>query len=96
MSRHNTLSREIRAICLTNPKCADDDKLLVAKVWERLGWDYNKSIYENLAVLPSSDTITRARRKLVEEGLIKPSVEATERRYKAFKATRRELGYELY
>lgn len=86
----------VQRLCWANPKLADDDKLLIAKVWEMEGWDNEKSIYENLLRLPSAESIRRVRQKLVEEGVVKPSVEATERRYKAFKATRRELGYGSY
>ncbi len=76
-------------------KVADDDMLLLGKVWKASGWDRDKSLLENLRAMPSPETIRRTRQKLVAEGAIQPSVSATERRYKHFKRVRRELGYEL-
>ncbi len=67
------------------PKCADDDKLLISKIWEVEGWDYMLSVYENLRRVSSPETIRRTRQKLVEEGKIKPSEEATESRYQEFR-----------
>ena len=79
-----------------NRKVADDDKLLLAEVWLDSGWDNNKALIDNLRNMPSPETIRRTRQKMVEEGAIRPSLSATERRYKNFKSTRRELGYELF
>ena len=79
-----------------NRKVADDDKLLLAEVWLDSGWDNNKALIDNLRNMPSPETIRRTRQKMVEEGAIRPSLSATERRYKSFKSTRRELGYELF
>lgn len=70
------------------PKCADNDKLLIAKIWEYEGWDYTLSVYENLRNVSSPETIRRTRQKLVSEGRIKPSEEATEARYQEFKNVR--------
>ena len=73
------------------PKAADDDKLLISIIWEREGWDYMLSVYENLRNVSSPETIRRTRQKLVEEGLIKPSEEATEARYKEFEQVRLDI-----
>lgn len=70
------------------PKCADDDKLLISKIWEREGWDYMLSVYDNLRNVSSPETIRRTRQKLVEEGRIKPSENTTEARYQEFKQVR--------
>ena len=67
------------------PKAADDDKLLISLIWENEGWDYMLSVYENLRRVSSPETIRRTRQKLVEEGKIEPSAEATEARYQEFK-----------
>lgn len=77
-------------------KVANDDVLLLSEVWKASGWDNTKSLLQNLKNMPSPETVTRTRRKLVEEGLICPSMSATERRYNSWKKTRKELGYELY
>ena len=75
---------------------ADDDMLLLAEVWWESGWDNSKSLIDNLRNMPSPETIRRTRQKMVEEGAIRPSLTATERRYKNFKGIRKELGYELF
>lgn len=85
----------IRRAYHRDPRVADDDALLLAIVWKLLGWNNDKSLYKNLKNMPSPETITRTRRKLIEEGLIVPSMDATERRYRSFKRTRKALGYEL-
>lgn len=76
-----------------NKKVADDDTLLLSEVWKMSGWDRDKSLLENLRSVPNPETIRRTRQKLVAEGLIEPSLTATERRYKNFKKTRSGLGY---
>lgn len=70
------------------PKCADDDKLLIAKIWQKEGWDYMLNIYDNLKRVSSPETIRRTRQKLVQDGEIKPSKETTEARYQEFKQAR--------
>ena len=70
------------------PHAADDDKLLIALIWENEGWDYTLSVYENLRRVSSPETIRRTRQKLVEEGRIVPMEETTERRYQEFKQVR--------
>jgi len=70
------------------PNASNDDKLLIAKIWESEGWDYMDDIYTNLRRVSSPETIRRTRQKLVEEGVIKPSETATEYRYRDFKRAR--------
>ena len=77
----------LRAV-YNEPKCADSDKLLIAKIWEYEGWDYTLSVYENLRRVSSPETIRRTRQRLVEEGKIKPSDEVIEARYQEFKNIR--------
>lgn len=86
----------IRQAYSRDKKVANDDVLLLSEVWMASGWDNSKSLLQNLKNMPSPETVTRTRRKLVEEGLICPSMSATERRYNSWKKTRKELGYELY
>lgn len=81
--RHKILRAVFR-----EPRCADDDKLLIAKIWEYEGWDYTLSLYENLRNVSSPETIRRTRQKLVEEGRIVPMDSTTEARYKDFKEAR--------
>ena len=70
------------------PQAADDDKLLIALIWEAEGWDYMLSVYENLRRVSSPETIRRTRQKLVEEGRIVPTPEVTEARFEHFKQVR--------
>ena len=86
---------KIRRAYFKDNKVADDDALLLSEVWKASGWDSSKSLLQNLRAMPSPETIRRTRQKLVAEGLIKPSLSATERRYKNFKRARKDLGYEL-
>lgn len=73
------------------PHAADDDKLLIALIWEYEGWDYMLSVYQNLRKVSSPETIRRTRQKLVEEGKIVPLKETTERRYQEFKKVRNSI-----
>ena len=86
---------KVRKAYFKNNKAADDDALLLSEVWKMSGWDSSKPLLENLRKVPSPETIRRTRQKLVSEGLIIPSMSATERRYKSWKSTRRNLGYEI-
>lgn len=71
-----------------NPKVANSDKLLIASIWAKEGWEQGCSIYQNLCKVSSPETIRRTRQKLQQEGLIKASDEITEERYKEFKQVR--------
>lgn len=85
----------VRRACNKSQLAIDSDKKLIAEVWKMCGWDNSKSLYENLKMMPTAGSITRTRRRLVEEGLIEPSIDATERRYRSFKQTRKNLGYKM-
>lgn len=93
----NINSKDMRSIIrkayIKNENVANDDALLISEVWKAYGWDNSSSLLKNLRNMPSPETITRTRRKLVSEGLITPSMDATERRYKSFKSVRKVLGY---
>lgn len=91
----NDMRAVVRKAYFKNESVADDDALLIAEVWKAYGWDSSKTLLQNLRRMPHPETITRTRRKLISEGLIKPSMSATERRYKSFKNARKALGYEL-
>lgn len=70
------------------PSAANNDKLLMALIWQKEGWDKELNIYSNLRNVSSPETIRRTRQKLVEEGLIKSSETITEARYQDFKQAR--------
>ena len=82
------MRNKILRVVNREPYAANDDKLLIALIWESEGWDYMLSVYENLRNVSSPETIRRTRQKLVEEGKIKPSKKATEARYEEFKQVR--------
>lgn len=84
------LRKEIEIIYFFDNNVANDDKLLIAKVWERHGWNSDKDLYTNLKHMPSPETIRRTRQKLVADGVLKQSEQARERRYQAFKDYRNE------
>lgn len=94
MSGFKGLRDEIVSIYHEDNNVADDDKLLISKVWARHGWNNGYSLYENLRMVPSAESIRRTRQKLVAEGLMKTSDEATEKRFVAYKGYRKEF-YEL-
>jgi hypothetical protein len=95
MINSKNIRKKILVAYMCDKKVADDDSLLIAKIWERCGWDNSKSLVDNLRAMPNPETIRRTRQKLVSEGLIIPSEDATERRYKSFKNARRDLGYAI-
>lgn len=80
----------IEALVKQNPALADDDKRLIASIWYLEGWT-DKDLYDKLKSVSSPETIRRTRAKLVEEGVIKPSKEVEEWRYKEFKQARMSL-----
>lgn len=75
-----------------DPRVINDDKLLIAAIWWYEGWKDEK-LYENLQKVSTPGTITRTRRKLVEEGLIKPNVKAQQARGDAEQQVLEDLGY---
>ena len=85
------IRNKILSIAREYPEVADDDKLLIAKIWTDEGWDICNSLYQNLLKVSSPETIRRTRQKLVEEGALKPSEKATERRYEEFKQARMSI-----
>lgn len=80
----------ITALVRSNPQLANDDKRLIAAIWYLEGWKDVK-LYENLQKVSSPETIRRTRQKLIEEGIIKPSKEVQEYRYKEFKQARMSI-----
>ncbi len=73
-----------------NPELANDDKRLIATIWWIEGW-HDPELYEKLTRHSSPETIRRTRAKLVEEGVIKPSAEATAARKAEEQEVRRML-----
>lgn len=80
----------IKRLVKANPALANDDKRLIASIWYLEGWK-DPDLYANLKKVSSPETIRRTRAKLVEEGIIKPSKEVEEWRYKEYKQARMSL-----
>lgn len=75
----------IYQIIKNNPGVQNDDSKLIAAVWRYEGWSDNKSLEDNISKVTRPETITRARRKLHEEGHIKYSKDTLNRRTESFK-----------
>lgn len=82
---------KIIRLCKTNPKLADDDKRLIANIWWGEGW-HDTELYEKLKSVSSPETIRRTRAKLVQEGVITPSEQATEARYHEYEKAMDAVG----
>ena len=63
----------VEQILSEHPKSRDSDNDLLARVWYAMGLRLTREQYDKLQELPSSDTITRIRRKLQEQGKYKAS-----------------------
>lgn len=69
----------VEAVLKNDERTRNDDKWLVIKVLQELG--INIFIpYDKLDVMPSFESITRARRKFQEAGLYPPTVKVAEHR----------------
>lgn len=75
-----------------NPGCQNDDIVLFDRVYQHEGYDETKSFYWNMSRLPHPESITRARRKLHEYGLITYSKDALRQRTNAFKSEQARHG----
>lgn len=87
---NKTMRKTIEKLVKYNPALADDDKRLIASVWYLEGWT-DDDLYDKLKSVSSPETIRRTRAKLVEEGVIKPSKEVQEWRYKEYKQARMSI-----
>lgn len=78
-----------------DPDCVNDETLLLERVFIACGWDETKSLYWNLQRMPHPESISRARRRLYELGLIQYSDEALKSRTSAYtKDTNRYSNHE--
>lgn len=88
MAAKRPIDRAILAIYSRYPHVVNDDALLLDAVWRLLGWDETKSLLDNLKKLPRPESITRASRRLHEQGHIIYSKEALKRRTDEFNKAR--------
>lgn len=78
----------VLAVIKANPSIANNDADLIAAVWRKEGWNDNLSLEANIKRVTRSETITRARRKLHEDGYIKYSEQSDKDRTEAFNNAR--------
>lgn len=92
---HRKKLRLVVSVIEAFPEAADDDTILLSRVWEKEGWDYNKDLLTNMRQVSRSETITRRRRQAFNMGLIKYSPKAMKNREKAFKNERERHSPDL-
>ena len=84
MSNLTPMQRLVLKACRTQPEAIDDDAVLQATVWLMEGWSDQRSLLENLRMVPRAATLSRRRRELVEVGILTASDEANAKRHEAF------------
>ena len=84
MSNLTPMQRLVLRACRANPEAVNDDAVLQATVWQMEGWSDQRSLLENLRMVPRAETLSRRRRELIEVGILTASDEATEKRQEAF------------
>lgn len=87
------MRKQIISLCKQSSRYANDDLALMAAIWDREGWDKERSLYDNLRSVTNPETIRRTRQKLQEEGLIPKREKVNNARYKEFKQAKLNLGY---
>lgn len=63
------LDKEVKQVLRDYPETRDSDTELVARVWEVYGLEFTPEQRRLIAVIPKTESITRCRRKLQEQGL---------------------------
>lgn len=86
----------VLSVIRSNPSLANNDAELIAAVWRKEGWNDNLSLEANIKRVTRSETITRARRKLHEDGHIKYSVKADAERREAFVNARQQFSKQTF
>ena len=90
-----TVEATVRKVMSNEPKTRSNDKLLVCRVYEELGVNtLYTSFYDVMMLkgLPSTETITRCRRKIQEHGDLKSDINTAKARLdKMYEAERYAL-----
>ena len=84
----NKIRNIILKLYAEDKNVVNDDVILLERVWIECGWSNSRSLYDNLSRMPRSESITRRRRELYNEGLIQYSDNALEARTEAYKSER--------
>ena len=86
----------VLSVIKANPSVANNDADLIAAVWRKEGWNDNLSLEANIKRVTRSETITRARRKLHEDGHITYSKQALTERSEAFNNARQMYSKQTF
>jgi len=78
-----------------NSKLVDDDKDLIPAVWRLEGWRDDLTLEQNFRRVSNPESITRARRKLHENGDIKYSKQSEDKRYELYKEKTEEYSSDI-
>jgi hypothetical protein len=73
-----------------NPAVVDTEIMLLEAIWKIEGWDESKSLYWNLSLVTHPESLSRARRRLHELGLISYSKDAKKIRSATVKTSHRK------
>lgn len=92
----NKKQKLVYQVIQDKPYVVNDDADLIAAVWRKEGWDDGVALEDNLKRVTRPETITRARRKLHEDGHIKYSKDADTRRYEAFTNAKQEYSKQTF
>lgn len=84
----STLKKMVVDAYHTDANIVNDDALLLAYIWGRLGWNNDAPLEANLRRMPRPESVTRRRREAFNEGLIKYSKQASDERMNAFQNER--------
>lgn len=76
----NDLERKVYDLCLEDRIALNSNTILCIRFWQRYGRRDDKLIEENIVELYQPESITRARRHLVEWGLLTPDKEIQKKR----------------
>lgn len=87
------MRNRIISLCRISNKYANDDLALIAAIWDREGWNPERSLYDNLRSVSHPETIRRTRQRLQAEGVIQVREKTADKRYDEFKQAKFDLGY---
>jgi len=87
-----TVEQNILEIIKNEPACAEDDRLLITRYWQMKGLDLDYDQIQTILKLTTPETITRARRKLQQDGRVRPTLETLRRREARERIYRQTMG----
>lgn len=96
IAKFNKTKRMVYNVIQENPDAANNDSLLLSLIWEKQGFNYDRSLFDNLSRVYSPETITRSRRWLHEHNFITYSKDSMKRRTDKFKKDREEYTPKRY